>query len=234
VSVPTTPGAGLWRRWVIAASLGETLGFLVPVFAVVVGADGWDARSRYLALVVAGAGEGAVLGVAQSRVLRLVLRGFSPGAWTLRTAFAAALAWAIGLAPSESAGTWQGWPVVAQVAVAVPAGLLLLGTIGTAQWTVLRRFVHGAARWIGWTSLAWLAGLTAFMVVATPLWQPRQPLWLTAVVGALAASLMALAVAAITGWGLVQLVSTPPRGQSGCRGTGPSALSTRARSAPSL
>jgi hypothetical protein len=203
VSVPTTPGAGLWRRWVIAASLGETLGFLVPVFAVVVGADGWDARSRYLALVVAGAGEGAVLGAAQSRVLRLVLRGFSPGAWTLRTAFAAALAWAIGLAPSESAGTWQGWPVVAQVAVAVPAGLLLLGTIGTAQWTVLRRFVHGAAR-------------------------------LTAVVGALAASLMALAMAAITGWGLVQLVSTPPRGESGCRGTGPSALSTRAHSAPSL
>src|SRR4029453_8001298 len=52
----------LWRRWVLAAFLGETLGFLVPVLAVVLGVDRWDAALRFVALVVAGAGEGAVLG----------------------------------------------------------------------------------------------------------------------------------------------------------------------------
>jgi Ca2+-transporting ATPase len=198
----------LWRRWGLAAFLGETLGFLVPVLAVALGVDGWDPAPRFLALVIAGAGEGAVLGAAESVVLCRVLPGFSWGAWTCRTALAAAPAWAIGLAPSELDGTWQRWPVAAQIALAVTAGLVLLASIGTAQWTVLRRSVSDAGRWIGWTALAWLAGLTVFMLVATPLWQPGQPLWLTAVIGALAGSLMALAMAAVTGWGLVRLLFT--------------------------
>ncbi|MET0765994.1 MAG: cation-transporting P-type ATPase [Blastococcus sp.] len=198
----------VWRRWVLAAFLGETLGFLVPMLAVVLGVDSWDAALRFVALVVAGAGEGAVLGAAQSLVLGRLLPGFSRGTWTSRTAVAAALAWAIGLAPSERAESWQGWPVALQIAVAVPGGLVLLLSIGTAQWTVLRRFVPGAVRWIGWTALAWLTGLIVFMVVATPLWQPGQPLWLIAAIGALAGSLMALAMAAVTGWGLVRLLAT--------------------------
>jgi Ca2+-transporting ATPase len=200
----------LWWRWLRASFLGETLGFLVPMLVVTLGAGSWPAVLRYLALVIAGAGEGAVLGAAQSTVLRRVVPGFSRAAWTIRTALAAALAWAIGLAPSELAGTWQEWPPGVQMAVAVPAGLTLLATIGTAQWTVLRRSVPGASRWIGWTALAWLAGLTVFLAVATPLWQPGQPLWLVAAIGVLAGALMAVTMAAVTGRGLVRLLTTVP------------------------
>jgi Ca2+-transporting ATPase len=209
----------LWRRWVVAVFLGETLGFLVPVLAVVLGLPAW-------ALLVAGAGEGAVLGIAQALVLRTVLVGFPTATWTVRTALAASCAWALGLAPSETAGTWQGWPPAAQVAVAVPAGLLLLASIGGAQWTVLRRRVPGAHRWIGWTALAWLAGLTVFLLVASPLWQPGQPPWLTAGIGVLAGSLMAVSMAAVTGWGLVRLLAGRPR-DLGPDGRGTSARGPR-------
>ncbi|MGY1616211.1 hypothetical protein ACI797_05645 [Geodermatophilus sp. SYSU D00691] len=197
----------LWRRWLVAVFLGETLGFLVPVLAVVVGADGWPDGARLVALAVAGAGEGAVLGVAQARVLTRVVPGFRPGAWTARTAVAAALAWVLGMAPSTLGGIWADWPLALQVALAVPAAAVLLLCIGVAQWTVLRPLVPHAGRWIGWTALAWLAGLAVFMLVATPLWQPGQPVGLTAAVGALAGGLMALAMAAVTGWGLVRLLA---------------------------
>jgi Ca2+-transporting ATPase len=199
----------LLHRWIPAVFLGETVGFLVPMSAVLLGVGGWGAGPRFLLLVAAGAGEGAVLGMAQSLVLRPLLPGFSSAAWTSRTALAAALAWTIGLAPSEGAGTWQEWPAGAQVAVAVLGALTLLTAIGVAQWTVLRRSVSAAWRWIGWTAVAWLAGLTVFMAVTTPLWRAGQPVWLTAAVGALAGSFMALTMAAVTGWGLARLLYPP-------------------------
>jgi hypothetical protein len=200
----------LWHRWLTATFLGETLGFLLPVIVVVLAIDGWDAGPQLVVLLIAGAGEGAALGAAQSLVLRRVLPGFPSAAWTFRTALAASLAWAIGLAPSELAGTWQDWPALVLVTVAIPAGLVLLASIGVAQWSVLRRLLPGTARWIGWTALAWLAGLGTFLTVATPLWQPGQPLWLTVLIGAVAGSLMALAMAAVTGWGLVRMIFPAP------------------------
>jgi hypothetical protein len=73
-------------------------------------------------------------------------------------------------------------------ALAVPAaalgGLVLLASIGTAQWLVLRRAGHDVAWWIATTAAGWLAGLTVFMVVVTPLWQPGQPALLTVAIGA--------------------------------------------------
>jgi hypothetical protein len=199
----------LWRRWLVASFLGETLGFLVPVLAYLLGGDGLPDGQRLLAFALAGAGEGAVLGVAQSRVLRSVLPGFPSGAWAGRTALAAAVAWVLGMTPSVLGDDWQDWPVILLVGLALPGGLVLLLSIGVAQWSVLRGRVPGAARWIGWTVLGWLAGLVVFMAVAMPLWQPGQATWLIALVGAAAGGLMALTMAAVTGWGLVRLVGGP-------------------------
>ena len=203
------PPRRLWRRWLLAVFLGETLGFFVPVLAYVLGGDGLPAGLRLAAFALAGAGEGAVLGVAQSRVLAGVLPGLSTRAWVGRTALAAALAWVLGMAPSAVDG-WTDWPVAVRLVLAVLGGSALLLSIGVAQWTVLRRLVPAAARWIGWTALAWLAGLAVFMAVATPLWQPGQAVWLIALIGALAGALMALTMAAVTGRGVVLLVRATP------------------------
>ena len=201
---------GTWRRWVTATTLGELIGFLVPVAAVSAGADALPGPLRFLLVVLAGAGEGAVLGWAQSRVLRPLLPGLSTTAWTARTAAAAALAWALGLAPSSLGAVFDDWAPAVRVAVVVPAGGLLLLSIGAAQWTVLRRVLPGSVRWIGWTAAGWLAGLAVLLGVATPLWHPGQDVVLIAASGALGGVGMAATMAAVTGWGLVRLLRSGP------------------------
>jgi hypothetical protein len=195
-----------WRRWFTATTLGELVGFLIPVAVVSAGADELAGALRFLLVVLAGAGEGAVLGWAQSRVLRPLLPGLSTRAWTARTAAAAALAWTIGIGPSSLGAVFDGWAPAVRTAVAVPAALLLLVSIGAAQWTVLRRVLPGSGRWIGWTSAGWLAGLAVLLAVATPLWHPGQDVVLVAAIGALGGVAMAATMAAVTGWGLVRLL----------------------------
>jgi Ca2+-transporting ATPase len=157
-------------------------------------------------MVLAGAGEGAVLGLAQGSVVRRQLPGLSSRDWTARTSAAAAVAWALGMAPSSLGDTVQRWSPAVQVIVMAPAAVALLLAIGAAQWTVLRRHVAGAAAWIGWTALGWLAGLGLFLAVATPLWRPGQGVALVAGIGVLAGFLMAVTMAAVTGWGLLRLL----------------------------
>jgi hypothetical protein len=199
-----------WRRWFTATTLGELVGFLIPVGVVSAGADELAGPLRFLLVVLAGAGEGAVLGWAQSRVLRPLLPGLSTRAWTARTAAAAALAWTIGMGPSTLGAVFDGWAPAVRVAVAVPAALLLLVSIGAAQWTVLRRVLPGSARWIGWTAAGWLAGLAVFLGVAPPLWHAGQGVGQAALVGALAGVGMSATMAAVTGRGLVRLLRGPP------------------------
>jgi hypothetical protein len=135
--------------------------------------------------------------------LRQVVDGLSWRSWTARTSGAAVAAYALGLAPSTVAGSW---PRPAAIAFTVIAAVALLLSIGTAQWTVLRRHINGAAWWIAITTGAWLAGLTVFLLVAPPLWQSGQPVWLLALIGCFAGVLMAATVAVTTGAGLIRLL----------------------------
>jgi len=85
-------------------------------------------------------------------------------------------------------------------------GILLLLSLGSAQWWVLRDHVPDARHWIPATAAAWLAGLGVFCAVAMPLWHPGQSVVLVAVIGAMAGLLMAATVAAVTGWALVRML----------------------------
>ena len=197
---------GLWRRWALATAAGETVGFLVPAVAAVLLPDGAGDPVRTVVFVAAGSLEGAILGWAQSRVLRAALPLVDARGWVFRTALAAAVAWGIGLAPSLLGNRWSALSPLATASLATVGGLLLLASIGVAQWSVLRRSVRRSASWIGWTALGWLAGLAVFMLVATPLWRPGQSGLVIAVIGALAGALMAVTVGAVTGLGLARLL----------------------------
>ncbi|HLF67746.1 MAG TPA: hypothetical protein VI503_00270 [Gaiellaceae bacterium] len=71
VGMPDEGARRLWRRWLVAVTLGELVGFAIPSIA---GGIAWTldapAGAQYLVLVAAGAGEGAVLGLAQWLALR--------------------------------------------------------------------------------------------------------------------------------------------------------------------
>jgi uncharacterized integral membrane protein len=167
---------------------------------------GQTAPVAFAALVAAGSMEGAVLGWSQARVLRRPVQALSTRRWVVSTAATAALAWAIGMLPSTTYELWSRLPIRLEVVAAAVLGLVLLGSIGAAQWLELRPHVQRAGRWVPATAAAWCAGLVVFSAVTSPLWQPGQPAVLIAAIGAVGGLLMAVTVAAGTGWVLIRLL----------------------------
>jgi hypothetical protein len=202
-SRPESGGGGrLWRRWVVITTAGEVLGFSVPALAGALTTVAHIAGpSQAGILVAAGAVEGALLGWAQATVLRHVVTGLDTGSWIRATALGAMLAYAMGMLP----GLLFPQPVLVMIAVVAVAGTVLLCSIGTAQWLVLRRHRPHAAWWIPVTAGAWLVGLGVFLAIATPLWHPGQSVVLIAATGVLAGLVMAATVAAATGWAVLRL-----------------------------
>jgi hypothetical protein len=202
----THRGRALLRAWLPVVAIAELVGFVVPAVVGVVTVASPVVVS-FTALVAAGAVEGALLGAGQVHVLRRALPAVSRGRWTALTSGAAALAYVVGLLPSTTAPLLVRLPIPVLGVLLGAGAVLLLGSIGTAQWLELRRHVEHAAAWIGITALAWLLGLGVFLAVAMPLWHPGQPVASAVLVGLGAGALMALVMAAVTGLGLVRLLA---------------------------
>jgi hypothetical protein len=115
------------------------------------------------------------------------------------------------MGPSTWAAGLVDLPMTAIVVLAVPAGAVLLCSIGVAQWTVLRRHVPGAGWWIVWTAAGWIVALGVFTLVTTPLWQPAQGAATVSLIGALGGVLMAIAMSVVTGAGLRRVLAGPGR-----------------------
>lgn len=209
-AVPRAPVPGRrrfflpWLGWV---ALGEFAGFLVPMSAeALIVASGLGDLPGAGLLVVAGAGEGAILGAVQGWRLSRALPDLARGRFTGLTAAAAALAWALGMLPVVTVGLWIEWPVALTAVLGLVVGLALLASIGVGQWFELRRHLAGGWIWVLATAAAWCAGLAAFFSIAPPLWTEGQSLPLVLAIGALGAAAMALSMAAITGWAATSLL----------------------------
>ena len=131
----------LRRNWLLATTVGETLGFTVPVLVVLLTLD-LPPLALLAVTVAAGAGEGLLLGAAQAFVLGREFLGFSRLRWVAATATGASFAWLVGMLPSTFYDTWRYWPMALSVFLGVVLGLLLLCSIGSAQWVVLRHHVE--------------------------------------------------------------------------------------------
>ncbi|WP_157535191.1 hypothetical protein [Nocardia inohanensis] len=196
----------LRRRWLRRVTLGEFLGFCAPAVAGTLVADA-GAGITVAAMLLAGMIEGGVLGAFQAGVLRTALPRLRARDWIAATIAGAVLAWSIGLVPMLYGERFGAWPVWVQVPAVAAGALIMVFSIGTAQWMILRRFVDGATLWIWGTAVAWIAGLTAFMLVTMPLWQPGQPAALVAAIGLLGGLVMAAVMAAVTGAFLARTVT---------------------------
>ncbi|MFI7444775.1 nitroreductase/quinone reductase family protein [Nonomuraea indica] len=205
---PVPNGGGLWWRWTRAVTLGELAGFTVPAVAgVLVAGPEWGMLGigpllQGAAIVMAGAVEGTVLGLAQAYALRAALPGIATRDWVRATAAGAVLAWVVGSLPVVLGDRLLRWPP----AVLALLGLTLLVAMGLLQWRVLRRHVRRAFWWVITTAGSWLVALGAFAVVTTPLWHEGQPGWWSVLVGLLGGAVMAVTVAALTGAALVRLL----------------------------
>ncbi|GAA4690497.1 hypothetical protein GCM10023215_29020 [Pseudonocardia yuanmonensis] len=204
-NTPETP-SGVWLRWFAWVTLGEFTGFVAPA---IVGAASttWPLPATAAGLLLAGAAEGTALGWAQAHVLGRELPALRRARFVAATALAAVLAYTIGLVPMALGERLTTLPPALLITGGAMGGAVLLASIGTAQWLVLRRVRARCAWWIATTAGAWTAGLLVFTAVATPLWQPGQPLALTVAIGVLGGLAMAATVAALTGAAAVRLVT---------------------------
>lgn len=121
----------------------------------------------FLAVVLGTVLEGVVVGVAQELVLRRRLTQLRPRSWIVATAIGAALAWVLGMVPStvmaltSSDSTPQSSTeptILVTILLAAGLGLVAGPILGVAQWTVLRRLVQRAGRWLWANALAWGVG----------------------------------------------------------------------------
>ena len=64
-----------------------------------------------------------------------------------------------------------------------------------------------AFTWVGWTAAGWCAGLTAFGLVAPPLWHEGQSVPYGVAVGLMGAVAMAVAMSSVTGLGVLRFVA---------------------------
>jgi hypothetical protein len=196
---------GLWRRWVLATTIGELVGFAVPA---AVGALALLLRlpdAVLIGLIVpAGMVEGAVLAGAQWPVIRSVVPGVAGRRWVLATALAAGLAYLIGFTPANIGDLSAISPPVL-VAGGLLLGLVFVLSLGGAQWLVLRCHLPRAGWWVVANAVAWPLGV-AIPVVALGLLPDGAPPMAWAVTGIAAGALMGGGVGAITGLALVWLV----------------------------
>lgn len=197
------PLDGRWlARWIGVVTAAEAFGFVVPAIVGVVAAE----SSWFVPLLlVAGAAEGSLLGAGQAVVLRHRLVGLRRSSWVALTAAGAVVAYCAGLIPSTFADVWTQWGVPAQALLLTVVAVVLLLSIGTAQWVELRRHVPRAGWWILGTAVAWLVALGLFLAIATPLWHEGQSPVVAVLVGVMAGLVMAAAMAAVTGLVLAAL-----------------------------
>lgn len=174
-------------RWTFTVTAAETLGFAVAaVTAVGVTASGLSDAARYPVVVAAGAVEGALLGTGQYLAMRR--NRPRPFAWIGATSAAAAFAWAVGMLVSVI-------PSLLTPPLMIVGGLLIVASIPTAQWAVLRR--PHSLRWIPVNMGAWAAG-TLWTFAPSPIVDESTPVGVIVLVYVLAGVLMAATVAVLT------------------------------------
>lgn len=198
------------RRWLVSVTLAEAAGFAIPaIVGGILSLLAAPAGVVYPAMVLAGACEGVLLGFGQSI-------GFGSAvprsAWTLATAAGAAAAWSMGMLPSSLGGIDFGSPWV--IVLAAVLGCVLLVSIPTIQWLVLRRKGLRTAFWIPVNAGAWAAGIL-WTLAPSPFIDETTPVPALFGVYLLAGLLMAATVAVLTGFAARRIASDAAQYRAG-------------------
>jgi hypothetical protein len=163
-----THSPNVYFKWIVANALAELVGLgtvALLVFLLTPRLETGLTFGLATLLFAAVLFEGLCVGVAQWSVLRerLELKAIP---WITMTVIGGGVAWLIGMVAGSTLTFESGATIATEPSLAFTlllAGLMGLGLgglLGTAQWSVLRRYVRGAAWWIVANALAWTVGMT--------------------------------------------------------------------------
>ena len=192
-------------RWVVIVTLGEAVGFSVPaITGVAVAGASWGRSATFVAMVLAGSVEGALLGTAQADCLYRWAVLPTRRRWIIATSVGAAVAWSLGMLPS----TIGLHPTAGIVIMVGNGGLVLLTSLPLAQYFVLRDHVKRPLWWIPINLAAWLLGIT-WTLLPSPFVDQSTATAVLVVIYGIAGICMAATVAAVTGLGIIRLLLPP-------------------------
>lgn len=171
-----------WLWWVAANALGELIGLGAVASAgfAIIAIWGQPVSEAVIlgfaaVMVMCGMFEGFVLGQAQRAVLEKALPDLK--SWVRATMWGAAMAWALGMAPSTAIDLMEAGGNATAVApsaapeiphkiqwmLAIGLGLVAGPILAIFQWRILRRHVAHAARWLPANAIAWAVGMPIIM-----------------------------------------------------------------------
>ena len=185
------------RPWIAGCAAGEAAG--IALVALAYATSGRGLAPPVPAILAAGAWEGLCLGLAQGLVLARA--GVCLPCWTLATAAAATLGYALSLAggaglDAGTAGSDAPPPALLLVGAAI-VGAVMGGLMGAAQWSVAKRILS-FWRWTLANVAGWAAAMPCIFAgaaVAGETWPRWQVSALGAVSGAAAGALLGLLTA---------------------------------------
>ncbi len=213
---------GFWLRWVGANGLAEAfalglvgIGATTVVEQALVNPTFLSISAGFLAVSLAGALAGLVLGWAQWTVLRGCLPSIRALSWIAATTVGGVFSWLLAMAPTtviSLMATDGGSPpeigVAALLSVALAAGAASGAGLSTPQFFALRPHVHRAGWWIGANALAWMLVTPPYLISIEMLaGSTSLPLVLLGVLGA--AGVTGAVAGCIHGGVLVRLVARP-------------------------
>lgn len=170
----------LWLQWIVANALGELLGLgTVGVMGLLITSKLGESVSREstiffaLLMIILGAFEGAVIGLAQWLVLRRIVNRLSSRSWVLASLMGAVSAWILGMLPStiislssQEKSSSPDFNEAQIMLLAVVMGMVLGIILALPQWMVLRKYTWRAGWWFGANSIAWAFGMPLVFLVA--------------------------------------------------------------------
>ena len=188
------------NRWLTAVTLAEAVGYMIPAsMGILLTKAGFTAEQVSYAVVLAGFGEGFLLGLGQAWAFPLPVRKLR---YALLTSAGGGIVWASVMSAMRLAQLDVS--MLRMVTAFVIAGFLGLLGIGTAQWLELRHHTDRAHRWILWTALAWVLALPMSFLPG-PLVDESTPLAVHLVLWFLGGLLMAFVMALVTWQGARRL-----------------------------
>jgi hypothetical protein len=168
-----TPLRALWRRWILANALAETIGLGATFSAIALLSARIESQQTagvliaFAIAVASGALEATAVGLAQWWAMHPWFPRISRFAWWRATVIGATAGYILGYLPSTLMSLGNTAP---QTPTAEPPQWLVLllaaglgavagGVLSFAQWWVLRRRAHRAGLWIPANMLAWALGM---------------------------------------------------------------------------
>jgi hypothetical protein len=217
-------GLQVWWRWVMANAVSEAIGLTVTAVVAIAATSAFEKpeKGRYgifavtVLVILAGAFEGLVVGIAQWFVLRQLIENLSAPLWVKATVLSALIAWTLGMMPStiisltETATTEAPTPPSDLIIYGLSAlmGLVFGLILGAAQFWVLRRHLQRAGWWAVANSVAWAVGMPIIFVGAGSM-PESQFSWVSVLIGVITCTVAGAVVGAIHGLFLTWLLSLP-------------------------